>query len=65
MRQSGDGSERPLDPGEFQERVRRAVKKFDIERAREEIVPFVFDRRSVEIWSEDFFTSLIDKVELV
>ncbi len=64
LRQSGDyTSERPLDPHTFQEMVRRAVENLDIENAREEVLPFVLDRRSIEIWSAVFFTSLVDKVE--
>ncbi|HXV59099.1 MAG TPA: nucleotidyl transferase AbiEii/AbiGii toxin family protein [Vicinamibacteria bacterium] len=64
MRQSGDyTSERPLDGHAFQEMVREAAKNVDIERAREEVLPFVLDQSTVEIWSEDFFSSLIDRVE--
>ena len=64
MRQSGDyTSEGPLGPEALREMLREAVENLDIERAREEVLPFVLDRRSVEIWSVDFFTSLIDRVE--
>ena len=44
--------------------VRGAVESLDIERAREEVRPFVLDRQALEIWSRDFFDALIDKVEL-
>jgi hypothetical protein len=64
MRQSGDyTSEGPLGPEALREMLREAVENLEIERAREEVLPFVLDRRSVEIWSVDFFTSLIDRVE--
>lgn len=66
MRQSGDyTSEAPLTPDAFREMLREAVESLDVERAREEVLPFVLDRRSVEIWSPDFLNSLVEKVELV
>jgi len=66
MRQSGDyPSDRPLGPEAFREMLREAVENLNVDRAREEVLPFVLDRRSVEIWSADFFHSLIDKVEFV
>jgi hypothetical protein len=65
MRQSGDyTSNAPLGPDVFREKLRQAVETLDIDRAREEVLPFVLDRRSVEIWSADFFGSLVDKVEV-
>jgi hypothetical protein len=66
MRQSGDyKSERPLEPEEFRNMMRQAVESLEVERAREEVIPFVLDRRSVEVWSAEFFISLIDKIEFV
>jgi predicted nucleotidyltransferase component of viral defense system len=65
MRQSGDyTSKDPLSPDVFRGMLRQAVQKVDIDRAREEVLPFVLDRRSVEIWSVDFLISLVEKVEL-
>jgi len=65
MRQSGDyTSNVPIDPETFREMLRQAVENLDIEHAREEVLPFVLDRRSVEIWSADFLISLVDRVEL-
>ena len=65
MRQSGDyTSNVPIDPETFREMLRQAVENLDIEHAREEVLPFVLDRRSVDVWSADFLNSLVDKVEL-
>jgi hypothetical protein len=65
MRQSGDySSESPLDAGTFRVMLREAVQNLDIDRAREEVLPFVLDTASVEVWSEEFF-SLIDRIECV
>ncbi len=64
MRQSGDyTSKDPLGPDTFREMLGQAVENLDIERAREEVLPFVLDRRSIEIWSADFLSSLVEKVE--
>lgn len=66
MRQSGDyTAEAPLSPEAFRETVLGAVRNLDVEKAREEVLPFLLDRRSVEVWSEEFLASLIDKVEFV
>lgn len=66
MRQSGDyAGEAPLRPAAFREALLGAVRNLDVEKAREEVLPFLFDRDSVEVWSADFFISLIDRVELV
>lgn len=66
MRQSGDyTSDGPLEPEAFRDMVRQAVKNLNIEHARAEVIPFLSDPRSVEIWSASFFTSLIDRIELV
>ena len=65
MRQSGDyTSKEPLGHDAFREMLRQAVQNLDIGRAREEVLPFVLDRRSVEVWSADFLNSIVDKVEL-
>jgi len=66
MRQSGDyTSEASLGADVFRTMLRDAVERLDVEHAREEVLPFVMDRRSVEIWSADFFNSLIDRVKFV
>ena len=66
MRQSGDHtSETALSPDLFREIARAAVRQLNVAHAREEVLPLLVDRRSVEIWSADFFDSVIDKVELV
>jgi predicted nucleotidyltransferase component of viral defense system len=66
MRQTGDyTSGSPLSPDVFREMIRSAVEKLDVEHARKEVLPFLLDPRSVDIWSADFFTSLIEKVEIV
>ena len=66
MRQSCDyTSEGRLSPDVFHEMIRKAVQNLDVERAREDVLSFLLNRQSVEIWSADFFSSLIEKVEIV
>jgi predicted nucleotidyltransferase component of viral defense system len=66
MRQTEDysGSE-PLDRGKLIELMREAVENLDVNRAREEVEPFVKDRRSLEVWSRDFFSRIISRVVIV
>lgn len=65
MRQSGDYRETdPLDEARFRTLMTVAIEKLDVDQAREEVMPFVVDRRSLDIWSRDFFRSLTDKIEL-
>lgn len=66
MRQSGDyTAEGRLSPEAFREMLVGTVRNLDVEKAREEVMPFVLDRQSVAIWSADFLASLIDKTEFV
>jgi len=66
MRQSGDyTAEGPLSPEALREMLLGAVRNLDVDKAREEVLPFLLDRRSIAIWSADFFASLVDKVKFV
>jgi len=56
MRQSGDYYEKgPISINMLKGLLRDAVEKLDIDRARKEVVPFVRDRRALELWSREFF----------
>ena len=64
MRQSGDYSdEEPLTRTRLLEVLRQRVQHLDVAEIREEVAPFVQDRRSLEVWSQDFFLHVIDKIE--
>ena len=66
MRQSGDYTlEGRLSPDAFEQMIRQAVETLEVERAREDVLPFLLNRQAVEIWSTGFFDSLIEKVEVV
>jgi Nucleotidyl transferase AbiEii toxin, Type IV TA system len=66
MRQSGDyhGAKR-LDAHSFRAMVHEAIGQLDVDHARVEVTPFVVDPRALEIWSRDFFHTLVDEIELV
>ena len=64
MRQSGDYSdEEPLTRTRLLDLLRQRVRQLDIAEIREEVAPFVRDRRSLDVWSQDFFLQVIDTIE--
>ena len=66
MRHSGDYTDSsPLGKAVLVEMIHAAVRALDIDKARAEALPFLSDPRSVEVWSVDFFSHLIDKLEIV
>lgn len=66
MRQTGDYSgEEPLNRAELLRLMRNAVDNLDIDGARKDVEPFVRDRRLLEVWSRDFFQSLVSRIKVV
>lgn len=64
MRQSGHWQQpAPVTPDDVRELYRQSVHAIDIQQAREEVEPFVRNRESLEIWSREFFLSLVDRIE--
>ena len=64
MRQSGDyPDEEPLTRTRLLDLLRQRVRHLDIAEIREEVAPFVRDQRSLEVWSQDFFLQVIDRIE--
>ena len=64
MRQSGDYSdEEPLTRTRLLDLLRQRVRHLDVAEIREEVALFVRDRRSLEVWSQDFFLQVIDRIE--
>ncbi len=62
MRQSGDyQDDQPLTPGRLQHLLRKAVDDLNVERARREVAPFIRDRRTLEVWSQDFIRQIIKR----
>ncbi len=64
MRQSGDHPEdAPLTRVRLMELLNQAVDRLDVDRARDDVVRFIPDPRSVEIWSNDFFFEVVRRIE--
>ncbi len=64
MRQSGDyRDETPLTRDRLMELLRQAVDRLDVGRARDDVVRFVRDPRTIDIWSRDFFYEVVQRIE--
>ena len=66
MRQTGDftGSE-PLAEQVFYKLLHERIDSLDVEQVRDEVTPFVRDRRSLDIWSKDFFHDVVSRIIVV
>lgn len=63
MRQTGHWSmESPLSREELGKMLRQAIAELDIQGARRDVLPFVQDSSQLEVWSVDFFSSLVDMI---
>lgn len=63
MRQSGDyRNDEPLTTDKLQNLLRQAVDDLDVERARQEVAPFIIDQRALDVWSRDFFGQIIARI---
>ncbi len=64
MRRSGDWAQSaPLNLAELRRLLTSAVERLDIDAARKEALPFVRDRRAVEVWSPEFFATVIGRID--
>ena len=65
MRQSGDyRDETPLTRGRLMELLRQAVDQLDVGRAQDDVVRFVRDPRTIDVWSRDFFCEVVQRIEI-
>lgn len=65
MRQSGDYADAaPLTRDVLLAWLRRAARELDVAQARAEVERFLRDRRTVEVWSSEFFCQLVDRIEV-
>lgn len=66
MRQSGDYKEETeLTKNKFLEILGTTIKNLDIEKAKEEVEPFVDNKMSLDLWSKEFFRSASEKIKIV
>lgn len=65
MRQSGDYDDgSSLTPLHFKEILQGAINSLDIKKAKTEVKPFLADSAATEVWSRDFFSSLINRIKI-
>lgn len=66
MRQTGDwtGDDR-LTCDALRDLLRRTIESLDVKQARREIAPFIAHPEQCDVWSREFFLSLIDRIRCV
>lgn len=52
----------PISFDKLQSLLQDAVNKLDVEKARKEVSPFVRDHRTLELWSRELFSDVIQRV---
>lgn len=62
MRQSGHWSDERLSADNVRDCLRDAIQTLDVSQARHDVRPFVRNPESLNIWSTDFFMSLVDRI---
>jgi len=63
MRQSGNyNEERPISEEKLRRLLQDAVDKLDVAKTRKEVSPFVRDHRTLDMWSHEFFTDVVQRV---
>jgi len=64
MRQTGHWPmESPLSREALRKMLRRAIDELDIQGAKRDVHPFVQDSSKLDVWSVDFFSSLVDIID--
>ena len=65
MRQSGDyGDDEPLTRPRLLDLLRLRVQQVNVAELREEVGPFVRERRALDVWSQEFFLQVIERIEV-
>ena len=66
MRQSGHYHfKKHLSKTKLMELIENAIDKVNIDHARTEVIPFVNDIRTLEIWSKEFFRAAAARIEVI
>lgn len=62
--QSGHWSKNEsLGAKDFFDLLNKKIDELDVEKARQEVEPFIKDPRALEVWSRDFFHQLVQRIE--
>jgi hypothetical protein len=64
MRQSGHWSDGQLLADDVRDCLRDAIQTLDVSQAGHDVRPFVRNPESLDIWSTDFFMSLVDRIAM-
>jgi predicted nucleotidyltransferase component of viral defense system len=66
LRQSGGWSgEAVLQQSDLLDLLKKKFANLDVEAAKRDVLPFVKDPAAVALWSQEFFTSLLEKLTIV
>ncbi|MBI2606882.1 MAG: nucleotidyl transferase AbiEii/AbiGii toxin family protein, partial [Deltaproteobacteria bacterium] len=64
LRQSGGWPGGTLQPPDLLELLRKKFAELDVEAAKRDVSPFLRDPAAVELWSKDFFESLLPRLKM-
>ena len=63
MRQSGDyQDDDPLTHDKLRHLLQQAIDNLHVEQVRQEVTPFIRDKRALDVWSQDFFSQTIKRI---
>ncbi|MGD9975343.1 MAG: nucleotidyl transferase AbiEii/AbiGii toxin family protein [Desulfatirhabdiaceae bacterium] len=63
MRQSGDYPDNyPLTHDNLLHLLQNAIDSLNVEHVRQEVTPFIRDKRALDVWSRDFFSQIIKRI---
>jgi predicted nucleotidyltransferase component of viral defense system len=66
LRQSGRWTEsKPLQKSDLLELLQKRFGEVDLESAKKDVSPFIKDRAAIELWSQEFFNSLLPKLNVI
>jgi hypothetical protein len=66
MRQTGDWhGDRYLSGDDVIELLRCRIDAIDVDQVRREVAPFAKDTQNLNVWSSDFFRSIVDRIVAV
>jgi hypothetical protein len=63
-RQSGHWQEATLSEQDLRLFLTQKIKTLDVENAKLDVLPFVEDETMLDIWSQEYFSQLADKVKV-
>lgn len=62
--ESGDWIEETISKNQLVELLENKISSTNIERAKEDVIRFIKDPKEIEIWSQEYFINLIDKLKI-